>query len=65
MNGHCETCSIEKMCGYEYKPTQCRDHLKFKAIPPALQNHMAEAVSQHQLAQKAALLVFRRQDEQT
>jgi hypothetical protein len=47
------------MCGYEYKPTECRDHMKFKTIPPALQNHMAEAVRQHQLAQKAALDAFK------
>ena len=59
MNGHCDTCSLEKMCGYEYKPTECRDHMKFKTIPPALQNHMAEAVRQHQLAQKAALDAFK------
>jgi hypothetical protein len=32
MNGNCTTCNIEKLCGYEYKPCDCRDYMKFKAI---------------------------------
>ena len=59
MNGNCETCSIEKMCGYEYKPCDCRDHMKFKAIPPALQDHWAEAARQAKIAQTNALNVFK------
>lgn len=47
MNGHCSTCDIEKMCGYQYKPCDCCNYRKFKAIPPALQGHIAEAVRQH------------------
>lgn len=29
MNGHCDTCDIEKECDYQYKPCDCRDKLKF------------------------------------
>lgn len=59
MNGHCTTCNIEKQCGYQYKPCDCRDYMKFKAIPPALQDHLAEAIRQHGIAQKNALDVFK------
>ncbi len=37
MNGHCSTCPIEKDCGYEFKPCDCRDQLKFKPIPQPVQ----------------------------
>lgn len=30
MNGHCSTCPVEPQCGYEHKPCDCRDRLKFK-----------------------------------
>ena len=59
MNGHCSTCNIEKMCGYQYKPCDCCDYRKFRAIPPALQDHIAEAVRQHKIAGEAARNVFK------
>lgn len=33
MNGRCETCKMEESCGYEYKPCECRDYLKYKPKP--------------------------------
>ncbi len=32
MNGRCETCDVEKQCGYEYKPCDCCDYRKFKPL---------------------------------
>lgn len=34
MNGRCETCDVEKMCAYEYKPTECCNYRKFKQKEP-------------------------------
>ena len=34
MNGHCETCDVEKQCAYEYKPCDCCNYRKFKPKPP-------------------------------
>ena len=31
MNENCQTCKVEKLCVYEYKPCDCRDHIKFVA----------------------------------
>ena len=59
MNGHCSTCNIEHQCGYQYKPCDCRDYMKFKAIPPALQDHMAEAIRQHKIAGERARNVYK------
>jgi hypothetical protein len=58
MNGNCSTCNIEKQCGYQYKPCDCRDYMKFKAIPPALQDHLAEAIRQHKIAGENARNVY-------
>lgn len=35
MNGHCSTCDEEALCGYPYKPCDCRDKLKFRPLAPA------------------------------
>lgn len=43
MNGNCQTCEIEKECGYPYKPCDCRDYLKFK---PKEQPHQSAQVIQ-------------------
>jgi hypothetical protein len=59
MNGNCNTCNIEKQCGYQYKPCDCRDYMKFKAIPPALQDHLAEAIRQHKIAGENARNVYK------
>ena len=37
MNGRCETCEAEKVCAYEYKPTECCDHRKFRRHPDAIE----------------------------
>lgn len=34
MNGNCNTCDVEKQCGYEYKPCDCCNYRKFKQKPP-------------------------------
>ena len=36
MNGTCETCHSEKVCAYEYKPTECANMRKFKQHPDAI-----------------------------
>ena len=43
---------------YQYKPCDCRDYMKFKAIPPALQDHLAEAIRQHKIAGENARNVY-------
>lgn len=29
MNGHCDSCDMEHLCGYKYKPTDCCDYKKY------------------------------------
>ena len=36
MNGRCETCSAEKVCVYQYKPTECANQRKFVISPDAV-----------------------------
>ena len=36
MNGRCETCSAEKVCAYQYKPTECANQRKFVMSPDAV-----------------------------
>lgn len=42
MNGHCDTCDVEKECAYGYKPCDCRDYLKFKPKSPELNKPSAQ-----------------------
>ena len=37
MNGHCNTCELEPVCGYPYKPCDCCNQRKFRPIEPAEQ----------------------------
>lgn len=46
MNGHCDTCPVEKECGYEYKPCDCCDQRKFKPKDAKTTSHMDD-VAKH------------------
>lgn len=37
MNRTCDSCDVEKQCGYEYKPCDCANYRKFKEKPAQMQ----------------------------
>ena len=44
MNSHCGICDVEKQCGYQYKPCDCRDYLKFVPKKPEVPKPAASFV---------------------
>lgn len=42
MNGHCNGCIYNAVCDYPYKPTECRDFMKFRLHSDAIECNACE-----------------------